>query len=1677
MCKPFAQASLVQVVQTVFSHIPESLCTSKSLLQHMKNLGFSCGEDVKHSNIYSGSGAQGDSFKTMKDPPEPIQSDELLDEMDTELDSQIEPLPCHGSLENSVASNNSDNRVDTPEAFDVIKKLRETTTSVRSSQEIVSARADSNTIGSNTEYDQHTKDAFLVFRTLCKLSIKQLPASESPTDIKSIGMRSKLLSLHMTYMILTTHTHVFFAPAPALFMWKDQELPPTLQTVSFILAVKQYLCLVFTRNIINVMPHVCDITMSIFGSLLLDLRTVLKKEILVMITEVILPYIEVKPTVSSSTYIQRVTICKSLNRTLTTRTSSGRMLVELYLNYDCDVRSGPLENIWERLISALAKIITSPGDVYIPEKLGASITSRGLFDWSKVSMPSLTTVALVSLTRDEVRELYLASGDANEIKLCVLELLVGGIMQPLISWCHDRIAAGALVVEPTSAASASSGLQQSTDSPEEFADEKHKDYSAGWSVAEIGAGYRRGVDSPTTFESQKHRKQAMVEGVKRFNYKPKKGIQFLLDSNCIAARTPWDIARFLLTAEGLNKSMIGEFLGEGDEENIAIMHAFVDEMEFTNHGFVDALRMFLQSFRLPGEAQKIDRFMLKFAERYLKGNPKKFSSADTAYVLAYSVIMLNTDQHNAQVKRRMTKADFLKNNRGIDEGKDLPALLLEQIFDEIQSNEIVMKDEVKPPTHISMDDANIDGRNLYKDKLKIDQAGIKISQKTEALFSSMMRGGDASELSSFGGSSSTQTNQTGHCEGDSIADVVFYSATKFEHVRPMFQLVWMSILMAISTPLQCSDNVEIIKTALQGFNAATHLSCIFDLVLEKRAFLSSLTKFTSFGQLENLRLLGTEDDDDSVASKSSMDLRKDSIRSTTRQSKEDAAAAADISSQTMALSVDRIFTSSARLSGTAILEFVRALCETSWEETKSSVDRTHPRMYCLQRLVEISYYNMNRIRVEWTNIWMILGKHINNVGCHSNSTVAYFALDKLRQLAMTFLELEELPNFKFQKDFLSPFEEILHNSPDVKIKDMILVCLQQMVQAKSKSLKSGWKALFNTLSKASKETHESIVLLSFDIVRSILKNHFDLVIRNHSFGDYVHCLVGFCKNQAFPKICLQSVELLYQTILFVDKKLEAMSPGQLAFPAGGEIGDVVEHAMQVLSVPLALNPEIQVHAEQATLDDNPSIRFWFLYYLVSLNILFGALDEHGGNFTQDFWALTFKGVLFPIFDDLHMTRNDQSKFANREDMSVWLSTTLILALRKLVDLLSNHFDKLIFLFDDVLNILMVCMTQENETLSKIGATCLHQFIEKNAKKFNDASWDRICDRLVYLSESTMPNELFFDVTEDATSPPKRVDSVDTMSPKSTSTRQCITGRQFSKRPVKLEFQYIIVKCVLHLQVIHTLQDLISIDRNFIVYNVLHSKYLLRLADSLFQSYQFAKNFNADTELRTALFRMGFMKQPPNLLKQETLSVSGYLSVLFQMFGDQAPDRLASQDQVESRLIPIAYDILCYYSTLDPDSRKRDINAWRPVVQIVLQGIARFDGRQFERHIWKLYFPIANLVQLELAPESRSAIRTILIHGGAVFGVESRLATAAAQAKKLEAVVKPEDPSPSKGLSEPEPEPEPEPTAKLDTHTETEPVVPLCISIPIRDNSSNDIVKLDQINGVSVSKEKHIGVDT
>ncbi|XP_030638813.1 cytohesin-3 [Chanos chanos] len=207
-----------------------------------------------------------------------------------------------------------------------------------------------------------------------------------------------------------------------------------------------------------------------------------------------------------------------------------------------------------------------------------------------------------------------------------------------------------------------------------------------------------------TMESDEENKSALrtkrfLCGKKKFNMDPKKGMQYLVD-NDLLEWTPEAVAEFLYKEEGLNKTAIGDFLGEREEMHLQILKAFLDLQEFSDLNLVQALRQFLWSFRLPGEAQKIDRMMEAFASRYCNCNPDVFQSTDTCYILSFSIIMLNTSLHNPNVKEKMTLERFITMNRGINSGGDLSNELLTKLYESIKNEPFkIPEDDGNDVTH------------------------------------------------------------------------------------------------------------------------------------------------------------------------------------------------------------------------------------------------------------------------------------------------------------------------------------------------------------------------------------------------------------------------------------------------------------------------------------------------------------------------------------------------------------------------------------------------------------------------------------------------------------------------------------------------------------------------------------------------------------------------------------------------------------------------------------------------------------------------------------------------------------------------------------------------------------------------------------------------------------------
>ncbi|KAI1814396.1 Sec7-domain-containing protein [Poronia punctata] len=1650
-----AQGTLTQMVGMVFERVKARL--------HMKEARINLGK-LKHSssNVAFDQGDQVGPTASENDISRAYGHDESPD--DVNGDNESEAGPPDGASESGAKltlkdlehrkSFDDSNLGDGPTMVTQVKAPRKPARSISeqtTQSDAPPTEAEEAAASLEAEDEVYIRDAYLVFRSFCNLSTKIL-SPDQLYDHRSQHMRSKMISLHLTRILLNNNIAVFTSPLCTITNTKSNE------STTFLQAIKFYLCLTISRNGASSVDRVFEVCCEIFWLMLKFMRAPFKKEIEVFLNEIYLALLA-KRTAPPSQKLYFLNI-------LTRFCGDPRGLVELYLNYDCDSK---VDNIFQTVIEDLARLAITPVSVTtVQEQQFEERNTHTAAEWQLKGMlpPPLNVRDIVppAEPESEIPKEY-------AIKRAALDSLVE-TLRSLLNWSMagrptTNGAAGASEVRPST-----DDMRESIDPS--IAESRETPLPPSTPVVE---------DDPAQLEKEKARKTALSNGIRQFNFKPKRGIKYLLQSGFIPSDSPEDIAKFLISDDRLDKAQIGEYLGEGDPKNIEIMHAFVDTMDFTKRRFVDALRQFLQSFRLPGEAQKIDRFMLKFANRYLMGNPNAFANADTAYVLAYSVILLNTDLHSSKIAKRMSKEDFIKNNRGINDNADLPPEYLIAIYDEIANNEIVLKSEREmaatagilssQPTGfaagLGQALSNV-GRDLQREAYV--QQSEEIALRSEQLFKNLFK------------SQRKNAARTG---------IKYIPATSFKHVEYMFDVTWMSFFSAFSSQMQKAHNLEVHKLCLEGMKQATRIACLFDLATPREAFMSALKNATNLNnpqeilakniealkailelgqtegnrlreswkdillcisQLDRLQLISGGVDEGAIPDVSKARFVPPERTATNSSQKSTASArrrqrsnpgargfsaeiALESRSDELIKSVDRIFSNTANLHGEAIVHFAKALTEVSWDEIKVSGSNDSPRTYSLQKIVDICYYNMTRVRFEWTSIWAVLGEHFNKVGCHNNTAIVYFALDSLRQLSMRFMEIEELPGFKFQKDFLKPFEHVMANSANLTVKDMALRCLIQMIQARGQNIRSGWRTMFGVFTVAARDPNEAIVNLAFENVTLVFRTRFGVVISQGAFTDLVVCLTEFSKNIRFQKKSLQAMETLKSIIprmlktpecpLSSNAKPESKSPDALSRQ---QSGTSLEEGFW-FPILFAFH-DVLMTGEDLEVRSN------------ALNYFFEALLRYGGDFPSDFWDILWRQQLYPIFMVLR-SRPEMSNALNHEELSVWLSTTMIQALRNMIVLFTHYFDALEYMLDRFLELLALCICQENDTIARIGSNCLQQLILQNVTKFDRGHWAKVVGAFCELFERTTAYQLFSAATINApsslsaptsnglgfdmpltptseTSPegksseangvgeveegtaedsaqseaaqtPAGEDATRSLSTTvpSTPLEDYKPASSLQQQPIVVTaarrrfFNRIISRCVLQLLMIETVNELFSNDA---VYAQIPSPELLRLMALLKKSFLFARRFNEDKDLRMRLWREGFMKQPPNLLKQESGAAATYIQILFRMFGDTSPSRAESRPEVENALVPLCKDVIKGYLALEEESQQRNISAWRPVVVDVLEGYSTWPEAEFGKHVRAFYPLVVELLGKEVSADLRGALLSVLRRVGEVgLGIE------------------------------------------------------------------------------------------
>ncbi|CAL5072120.1 unnamed protein product [Urochloa decumbens] len=1374
------------------------------------------------------------------------------------------------------------------------------------------------------------RDALLLFRTLCKMSMKE--------ESDEVATKTRLLSLELLQGLLEGVSDAF------------------TKNFHFIDSVKAYLSYALLRASVSSSPVVFQYACGIFSVLLLRFRESLKGEIGVFFPLIILRSLDS----SDSPLSQKASVLRMLEKVC----KDPQMLADVFVNYDCDLE-GP--NLFERTVSALSRIAQ-----------GSQIADTN----SNVSSQTVS------------------------VKGSSLQCLVS-ILKSLADWEQ---------------------LRRDFSKQGSIAESHEDDASKSLTTDET----KNQEDGRNQFERAKAHKSTMEAAVSEFNRKPAKGIEYLL-SNKLVENKASSVAQFLKNTPSLDKVMIGEYLGQHEEFPLAVMHAYVDSMKFSGLKFDAAIREFLKGFRLPGEAQKIDRIMEKFAERYCADNPGLFKNADTAYVLAYAVIMLNTDAHNPMVWPKMSKSDFVRMNTVSDAEECAPKELLEEIYDSIVKEEIKMKDDLhgaskttkRPETEERGRLVNI--LNLALPRLKsasdTKAESEKIIKQTQALFK----------------------NQ-GQKRG------VFHVAQQVELVRPMLEAVGWPLLATFSVTMEEGDNKPRVVSCMDGFRAGIHLTRVLGMDTMRYAFLTSLVRFTFLHAPKEMRsknvealrtLLGLADTDmDALQDTWNAVLecvsRLEYITSNPSVSATVMMGSNQISRDSVVQSLkelagkpaEQIFVNSVKLPSDSIVEFFTALCGVSAEELK----QTPARVFSLQKLVEISYYNMARIRLVWARIWSVLAQHFIAAGSHHEEKVAMYAIDSLRQLGMKYLERAELNNFTFQSDILKPFVILMRNSHNSKIRGLIVDCIVQLIKSKVGSIKSGWRCVFMIFTAAADDEDESIVESAFENVEQVILEHFDQVVGD-CFMDCVNCLIGFANNKCTPRISLKAIALLR---ICEDRLAEGFIPGGAVKPIDvvPEANfDVTEHYWFPMLAGLS----------DLTLDSRPEVRH------CALEVLFDLLNERGHKFSSPFWESIFHRVLFPIFD--HVRHAGRDGLSSGED---WLRDTSIHSLQLICNLFNTFYKEVSFMLPPLLSLLLECAKKTDQTVVSIALGALVHLIEVGGHQFSDGDWETLLKSIRDASYTTQPLELLNSLgfqksnnqqllsreaennshgdsyhgsrgevsisnngehSHPEANPQSSIENSEgrtqpAVSPRGQSIGQRIMGNMMDNllvrsltskskgrsddiappSPVKVPddeadkaeeeespmMETVRSKCITQLLLLGAID---SIQKRY--WSRLKATQQIAIMDILLSLLEFASSYNSPSNLRTRMHHIPPERPPLNLLRQELAGTTIYLDILHKStveqeekdsteetngFSVESGEQEKIKNLAEGKLVSFCGQILKEASDLQPSTGEaasadihRVLDLRAPVIVKVLKGMCIMDAEIFKRHLKEFYPLITKLI--------------------------------------------------------------------------------------------------------------------
>ncbi|KAG5947726.1 hypothetical protein E4U59_007605 [Claviceps monticola] len=112
----------------------------------------------------------------------------------------------------------------------------------------------------------------------------------------------------------------------------------------------------------------------------------------------------------------------------------------------------------------------------------------------------------------------------------------------------------------------------------------------------------------------------------------------------------------------IQKDKAAAWMGEQGPIRQRTLQAYMELHSFRDQSILGSLRRMCERLVLKAETQQVDRILVAFSKRWCDCNPQHgFKATDVIHTICYSIMLLNTDLHVANIEQKMTRSQFIKN--------------------------------------------------------------------------------------------------------------------------------------------------------------------------------------------------------------------------------------------------------------------------------------------------------------------------------------------------------------------------------------------------------------------------------------------------------------------------------------------------------------------------------------------------------------------------------------------------------------------------------------------------------------------------------------------------------------------------------------------------------------------------------------------------------------------------------------------------------------------------------------------------------------------------------------------------------------------------------------------------------------------------------------------------------